>query len=240
MVSPLRGVAVVLLSLCWTIVAGCTIESPIDGRPVNAQQLANQYAEWSRRQEQRALQAKADADMRISQARQDAELALARLKSQHDLGAADVQAALNTSLRLITAEYQRISTEIQQSAVSMKDAVAQANERLERQWAALNVVLGVGTEVAEKTGFGPVIPIATSLMAALGIGYGAKKRRDAARASDDALDLKRAIASVVNGLDVVRARDQQFAQTMRDHKATLLENFTERAIQEIDAERLIR
>lgn len=206
-------------------VGGCgwfKTQSPITGREVNAEQLAQE----SRAADAADKQSESTIKRELDSAQRTAEATRARAKRAFDMAAAQIEGEAQTKLRTVAAELEQqqsdadatfaaivtaanarmseIETKRAERHAAIESALADIRNR--QEWATAIV----GT--AESIGglFGPVGGLASALIGAGGLVFGLKGKRDAASTMT-------AAARVIDAIDVLKQQNPAVAAAFKEH-----------------------
>ena len=206
-------------------VGGCgwfKTNSPITGREVNAEQLAQE----SRAADAADKQSESTIKRELESAQRTAEATRARAKRAFDMAAAQIEGEAQTKLRTVAAELEQqqsdadatfaaivtaanarmsdIETKRAERHAAIESALADIRNR--QEWATAIV----GT--AESIGglFGPVGGLASALIGAGGLVFGLKGKRDAASTMT-------AAARVIDAIDVLKQQNPAVAAAFKEH-----------------------
>lgn len=206
-------------------VGGCgwfKTNSPITGREVNAEQLAQE----SRAADAADKQSESTIKRELDSAQRTAEATRARAKRAFDMAAAQIEGEAQTKLRTVAAELEQqqsdadatfaaivtaanarmadIETKRAERHAAIESALADIRNR--QEWATAIV----GT--AESIGglFGPVGGLASALIGAGGLVFGLKGKRDAASTMT-------AAARVIDAIDVLKQQNPAVAAAFKEH-----------------------
>lgn len=206
-------------------VGGCgwfKTQSPITGREVNAEQLAQE----SRAADAADKQTESTIKRELESAQRTAEATRARAKRAFDMAAAQIEGEAQTKLRTVAAELEQqqsdadatfaaivtaanarmadIETKRAERHAAIESALADIRNR--QEWATAIV----GT--AESIGglFGPVGGLASALIGAGGLVFGLKGKRDAATTMT-------AAARVIDAIDVLKQQNPAVAAAFKEH-----------------------
>jgi len=252
----ISGAIVLVAAACG--ISGCsepTTTSPFSGKQATGSEIKLEADAERRKAADADARVQAESQATVASAQRKAKLALARLSAAQQSESAQIQADLEDAVGSASVAAS-LSAQSFASAAADVDARAQAaQEQIEKNRAAALALWNIARPfTALIPGAGGVVQDTGDKLMALWsgvatIGAGAAVLRarsngkdadaakaDAAKATTIADEHETASRSIVNALDVIRAKVPEVAAAMKTHKADMLGQLTDLAVKLIKDE----
>lgn len=238
----ISGAIVLVAAACG--ISGCsepTTTSPFSGKQATGSEIKLEADAERRKAADADSKVQAESQATVASAQRKAKLALARLSAAQQSESAQIQADMEDAVGSASVAASLSAQSFASAAADVDARAAAAQEQIEKNRAAALALWNIARPfTALIPGAGGVVQDTGDKLMALWsgvatIGAGAavvRARKNGARADDN----EAAARSVVNALDVVRAKVPAVADAMKTHKADILGQLTDLAVKLIKDE----
>lgn len=234
--------AIVVVCLVCALI-GCEFkgESPTSHKQLTTQELIAERDAWNAEQKSRDDLAKAEAQRKVRSAKNRADLAVQKLQAQQQTSVAEVMADFADASDSVVGELDQSLASNKAEADKINAAYDGTLADIERRSAVVAGVWAVAK--APIAAFAPGGQSAVSAIDALlgaglvGTGVAARVQKRRAEAAQGKADqMEEAGKSIVNAIDVLRAKVPAVAEAMKTNKADILGQLTDTAVKLIKNE----